>query len=139
MTGHQSGNCEGDKMSGVNMLMHSEQVRVDADRLTELCVRLGESGAEEVMCRTMEELAVQLAQIEKEFRRGAVTEMGQLALLIVTGADRIGMQALARVAMDVVQCIDAGDEVALSAVLARLLRIAERSLTAIWDIQDLSV
>ena len=49
------------------------------------------------------------------------------------------MRTLARVAGDVTRCIDAGDGVALAAVLSRLIRIGERSLTAIWDTQGLRV
>jgi hypothetical protein len=49
------------------------------------------------------------------------------------------MHTLSRVADDVTKCIDAGDQVAIAATLARLLRIGERSLTAIWDMQDVIV
>ena len=49
------------------------------------------------------------------------------------------MNTLARVAGDVTRSIDAGDLVATSATLTRLVRIGARSLTAVWDLQDLSV
>lgn len=49
------------------------------------------------------------------------------------------MTALARVAGDVTRAIDANDAVATAATLARLLRVGERSLTAVWDLQDLSI
>ena len=35
--------------------------------------------------------------------------------------------------------IDTGDEIATGATLFRLIRIGERSLTAVWDMQDISV
>ena len=54
-------------------------------------------------------------------------------------ADQIGMNDLSRVAGDVTRCIDARDAVALAATLSRLQRIGERSLTAIWDMQDVPV
>jgi len=39
----------------------------------------------------------------------------------------------------VILCIDRADRVALAATLARLLRIGERSLGEMWDIQDLRI
>ena len=36
-------------------------------------------------------------------------------------------------------CIDAGDRTALAATLSRLLRIGEKSLHEIWDLQDYSI
>jgi hypothetical protein len=49
------------------------------------------------------------------------------------------MGLLAQVAVDVTRAIDDGDRTAQAATLSRLLRIGENSLTAIWDLQDLSV
>lgn len=54
-------------------------------------------------------------------------------------AEQIGMTALARVAGDVAQTVDAGDTVATGATLSRLIRVGEKSLTVIWDQQDLSL
>lgn len=54
-------------------------------------------------------------------------------------ADQIGMHMLSRVATDVTMAIDDNNTVAIASTLARLLRIGERSLTAIWDSQDLSL
>jgi hypothetical protein len=49
------------------------------------------------------------------------------------------MHVLARVASDVIETIDACDRVATAATLARLIRIGEQSLTAIWDLQDITI
>ena len=58
---------------------------------------------------------------------------------VIAISDQIGMRMLSRVASDVTQAIDSTDVVAIAATLARLLRIGESSLTAIWDSQDLSL
>lgn len=58
---------------------------------------------------------------------------------MVAIAEQIGMAGLARVAGDVTNAIDEGDAVATAATLCRMIRVGERSLTAIWDLQDLSV
>ena len=49
------------------------------------------------------------------------------------------MHLLARVAGDVIGCIDTADANAMNATFARLLRIGEQSLTAIWDLQDITI
>ncbi|MGB2200579.1 MAG: hypothetical protein ACPH5G_04515 [Pseudooceanicola atlanticus] len=114
-------------------------MRLDPDRLQELYKQLGEAGAEDVVCRAMEELAVRLSHTERLFRQHKLVEMRKAARSLTGIADQIGMNALSRVAGDVTRCIDARDAVALAATLSRLLRIGERSLTAIWDMQDVPV
>lgn len=123
----------------VAVLNREEPVRLDRDRLVELCEQLGEDEAEEVVCRAIEELAVRLSFTERQYRHGKMAEMRQSAQALVAIAERIGMRTLARVAGDVTTCADRGDEVATAAVLARLIRIGERSLSAIWDLEDTRV
>ncbi len=121
------------------VLSQDEPVRLDSDRLQDLYSQLGEAGAEDVVCRAMEELAVRLAHTERLFRQDKLCEMRKSARSLIAIADQIGMHSLSRVATDVTHCIDALDPVAIAATLARLLRIGERSLTAIWDLQDVTV
>ncbi len=66
-------------------------------------------------------------------------DMRKSARSLVAISEQIGMTLLAQVALDVTRCIDAGDRIALAATMARLLRIGERSLSEIWDLQDLSI
>jgi len=120
----------------VAVLSREETVRVDPVRLTELCNQLGQSEAEDLVCRAMEELAVRLSFAERQYRQGKHADMRQSVLALVNIADRIGMYSLSRVAGDVILCLDAGDSTATAAVVARLIRIGERSLSAIWDMQD---
>lgn len=119
--------------------MQVETVRLDQDRVETLYRQLGESGAENVICRAIEELAVRLAHCERLWRMGNHGELRKSARSLVAIADQIGMTTLARVAGDVTHAIDAQDSAALGATLCRLVRIGERSLTAVWDLQDLSV
>jgi len=48
------------------------------------------------------------------------------------------MATLSRVAGDVETCAGNGDGVALAATYMRLLRVGERSIKAIWDLEDAS-
>ncbi|QOL81729.1 hypothetical protein F3W81_13390 [Pseudooceanicola spongiae] len=123
----------------VLVLAQQEVVRLDPDRLEALYLQLGESGAEDVVCRAMEEVAVRLSHTERLYRQDRMGDMRKSARSLVAIADQIGMNALARVSGDVTRCIDTGDPVALAATLARLLRVGERSLTAVWDLQDVTV
>lgn len=130
---------KGEMVEQVVMLMQDERVRLDQDRLGELYAQLGEAGAEDVVCRAMEELAARLTQTARMYRQGQLADLRKSARSIAAIADQIGMHALARVARDVMGCVDTGDSNGLAATLARLLRIGERSLTAVWDLKDLSL
>lgn len=121
------------------MLTQNERVRLDQDRLADLYLQLGEAGAEDVVCRAMEELAVRLAHAARMYHQGQIPELRKSVRSMAAISEQIGMQMLARVARDVTSCIDAGDANAVAATVARLMRIAERSLTAVWDMQDMTV
>jgi hypothetical protein len=123
----------------VTVLQTEEPIRLDRDRLGELYNRLGPSGAEDVVCRAMEELAARLSQIDRDDRAQNWADLRKGARSLAAIADQMGMCTLARVGRDVTQCIDGCDRVALAAVLTRLFRSGERSLTAVWDMQGLSV
>ena len=121
------------------MLTQDETVGLDPGRLEDLYDQLGARGAENVVCRALEELAARLAHTERCYRERRTGDMRKSARSLIAIAEQIGMWMLAQVARDVTHCIDAGDAVALGAVLARLLRIGERSLSEVWELQDLTI
>lgn len=123
----------------VTRLLQAETIRLDQEQLGALYAELGESGAEDVVCRAIEELAVRLSHCERHWRDKDYTALRKSARSLIAIAEQIGMTALARVAGDVTIAADNGDFPALSATLFRLVRIGERSLMAVWDLQDLSV
>jgi hypothetical protein len=120
-------------------LMQSEPVRLDPDRLSGLYHQLGERGAEDVVCRAIEELAVRLAHCQRVWQAEDWDDLRKIARSLVAISEQIGLTVMARVATDVTVAIDAGDYAALGGTLFRLIRVGERSLTAVWDLQDLSV
>ena len=119
--------------------MHSETVRLDPDKLTALYDQLGEAGAEDVVCRAVEEMAVRLTHCERLWRQDDMESLRKSARSLIAIADQIGMTALASIAGDVTRAIDAKDHPAIAAILFRLMRVGERSLTAIWDQQDVTI
>lgn len=120
-------------------LEQKESVCLDPDRLGNLYNQLGNTNALDVLCRTIEELALRLSNCERFWRKRDWAGLRKCAKSLVAIADQIGMTLLARVAGDVAQAVDSGDAVATGATLGRLIRVGERSLTAVWDQQDLSV
>ncbi|GGH62115.1 hypothetical protein GVY41_18145 [Frigidibacter albus] len=117
-------------------LVHDEGVRLDGDRLVALYAELGEAGAEAVICRAMEDLATALADLQRLAMACDLVAMPGRARLLARVAGDLGMSSLCRVAEDAALCAGRGDMPALAAVLARLVRIGDRSLTAVWDLQD---
>lgn len=126
-------------MEDVTTLIPTEQVRLDPERLSALYQQMGEANAEDVVCRAVEELAVRMARCEKHWRAGNWLSLRKDVRSLVAIADQIGMTRLSRVALDVTTAIDNSDAVAAAATLTRLLRVGERSLTAVWDLQDMSI
>ena len=126
-------------MKHVLKLRISETVHVDQDKLGALYTQLGEASAEDVVCRAMEELALRLSHCSRLHDVQAWDELRKCTRSLIAISEQIGMLVLARVAEDVIETIDARDLPAVSATLARLLRIGERSLTAIWDLQDITI
>jgi hypothetical protein len=116
-----------------------ETVQVDQDQLCALYAELGEAGAEDVVCRAMEELALRLAHCNRLHLAGNTGDLRKCARSLIAIAEQIGMHKLARVAQNVIFAIDSEDAVAIVATLARLLRVGEQSLSAIWDLQDLTI
>jgi len=123
----------------VTALKPSEHVRLDAERLEVLYTKLGEEEADNVLCRAMEELAIRIKQSERLFSAGAYKELRKTVYSLIAIADQVGLQTLANVASDVTCCIDKGDGIALGATFSRLVRSSDQSLTAIWDLQDVTV
>jgi hypothetical protein len=110
-----------------------DPARMDHARVSRLFADLGPEAAEAVVTRALEELAVRLFRLDRMWRAGELSRLRKTARGMAAIADELGMAALARVALDVTACVDAGDRVALAAVLARLDRLGERSLLAVWD------
>lgn len=119
--------------------MQDETACLDHDQLGSLYAQLGAVGAEDVVRRAMEELALRLTHAERQYRHSEFKGLRKGVLSLVAIADQIGMQKVSLVAEDVANAVDQEDEVALAATLSRLLRVGESSLTAMWDLQDFTI
>lgn len=112
---------------------------IDPDQLARLYSELGEHSAEDVICRAMEELALRLSHCERLYRANNISDLRKSSRSLIAIAEQIGMTKLSTVAADVTACIDQQDDIALAATLGRLMRIGEASLSAIWDLQDVTI
>lgn len=137
--GHGLDQSRGETVNDISVMKLKERVSVDQDQLSGLYATLGDIAADDIVCRAMEELALRLAHCDRLFRNDDLVELRKSSRSLIAIADQIGMVKLSRVANDVTQCIDDGDMIATSATLARLMRIGESSLTAIWDLQDITI
>ncbi len=124
-------------MSQLMRLRLDEPVRLEHAQISALYESLGDTQAEEVICRAMEELAMRLALMERAYAAEDYLAVGKSARGLVKIAGQIGMAKLGRVAADVADCAAAGNKTALGATLARLVRISDRSLTAVWETGNL--
>ncbi|AEI96169.1 MULTISPECIES: hypothetical protein [Roseobacter] len=126
-------------MDHVLKIRLNEKVHVCQDRLSALYAQLGEAGAEDVVCRAMEELALRLSHCSRLHAAGEANDLRKCARSLIAISEQIGMLVLARVAADVIEALDGNDGPAVAATLGRLLRIGEQSLSAIWDLQDITI
>lgn len=126
-------------MDEICELEFREAVTVDPDRLVELCVSMGELQAEGMITTAVEELARGMVDLDAGYSAQNLQVMEQRANVLAKTAQHIGMVTFARVAEDVADCARVGHWLPLAATVMRLRRIADRSLNAVWEMQDISV
>lgn len=120
----------------MTVLRFEEPARFDPDRLERLCRDIGETQAEYEVAVGLERIMIALAQIDCV---DSTLERKKIVAEIADFASKIGMATLARVARDVHIVMARQDMAAIGATLARLRRVGERSVYAIYDIEDMRV
>lgn len=124
--------------AGVTLLPLGEPARFNPGQLEKLCDKLGELRAEAEVAFALERLSVRLGEIAMLSRNGQLDGLEGAMAALVGDAQLIGMATLADVGRHVLDCLDTGDRTALAATLARLERVGDRSIHAVWDLEDLS-
>ncbi|MEP5762488.1 MAG: hypothetical protein ABJ327_24855 [Litoreibacter sp.] len=126
-------------MSNVRKLVINEIVVLDALKLTELCVAKGEAGAEALVGDVIERLSIELNLVEQAYIAQDLSTLVTHAKALIPLANQIGMTTFAKVTEDVVQCARAAEIMPLAATLSRLVRIADKSLTTLWDMENITI
>lgn len=122
----------------VILLPVCERVRQDGEPIATIYRNLGTSSAEQVVTRALGELALTMASLAHQVRAHELADLTRHLRRLQRMAENLGMVSLGDVAGDVRICLDQGDSTAFSAVWARLIRIAERSLAPDKDLLDQS-
>ena len=124
--------------AGVTELPLGEPAGFNPGQLELLCDRLGEQRAEAEVAYALDRLATLLDQIAPLKQKDDHLALEEVLAAVVRDARMIGMATLAQAGRHVLDCLDSGDTVALAATLARLERVGDRSIHAIWDLEDVS-
>lgn len=118
-------------------LVFRERMTLNPARIERIYRDLGDREADRMVCDATEALALALARIGRAYRRGDLDGVSEQAAELAASAEFLGLAKLTRVAGDVVCCAAQGPGPALDATLARLGRIGDGALVAIWDPRDI--
>jgi hypothetical protein len=132
------GKCVGKIMENVSILCPRERIRQDGEAIAVIYRNLGTSTAEQMVTRALGELALAMAGIAAQVKAQELSDLARQLKKLQRMAENLGMISLGLVAEDTRTCLDRGDSTAFAAVWARLLRVAERSLTSDKDFADIS-
>lgn len=128
----------GDSAACVTELNHEEPARFNPAQLEDLCNRIGEIRAEAEVALALHRISNALPKIRALLRQSE-DGFADAVDALVADADLLGMATLAKVGRSVQETFAMGDAVALAATMARLERVGDRSIHAVWDLEDLSV
>ncbi|WP_054302735.1 MULTISPECIES: hypothetical protein [Gemmobacter] len=123
----------------VTVLRPKEQLRQDVEPVAAMYRDMGTAQAEQVVTRALGELALTMAGLAQQVRGHDMTNLSRQLRRLQRMSEHMGMISLGLVAADARDCLEQGDSTAFSAVWARLLRVAERSLVVDKDVLDQSL
>lgn len=126
-------------MTNVAALPLIERVRQDAEPIATIYRNLGTSAAEQVVTRALAELGLAMGGLAQQVGAHDLADVSRQLRKVQRMAEQIGMVSLGTVAGDARTCFDRSDVTAFSAVWARLIRVAERSLATDRGLRDQSV
>lgn len=116
-----------------------DRLQQDCEPVVAIYRDLGPVQAEQIIARVLGELALTMSGLAVQVRAHRLQDMSRQLRRLQRLSEQLGLLSLGAVAGDVRLCLDQGDPTAFSAVWARLLRVAERSLAADHSLIDRSV
>lgn len=122
----------------ISLIEPSEPARFNPECLEDLCHKIGEVRAEAEVALALHRISESLPKLSDLLRDDAAGFDATIDQVAVD-AELIGMATLARVARNVLDSHQTNNDIALAATLARLERVGERSIHAVWDLEDISV
>ncbi len=124
------------KPNNVVALRPNDRVRQDAEPIATIYRNLGTTSAEQVVTRALAELALTMSGLAAHVKAHDLTDLARQLRRLQRMSENLGLTSLGLVAADVRVCLDQGNTTAFAAVWARLMRIAERSLSTDKDLMD---
>lgn len=109
-------------------LQPKDRVRQDSAPIALMYRTMGTRAAEEVVGRALGEMTFAVSGLSSKVQAQDMTDLSRQLRRLTRMAHQLGMISLGDVAGDVEACLEVGDKTAFSAVWARFLRVAERSL-----------
>jgi hypothetical protein len=125
-------------MAEIMALRPRETVRQDVETIAVIYRNLGAPVAEQMVTRALGELALTMAGIAEKVRAQELRDLARQLARLRRLAEDLGLVSLATVAGDAKCCLERADGTAFSAVWARLMRVAERSLAPDVGTADIS-
>lgn len=116
-----------------------ERIRQDAEPIATIYRNLGTASAEQVVTRALGELALTMAGLASQIRDHQMEDLLRQLRRLQRMSENLGMVSLGLVAGDARDCLDRNEVTAFSAVWARLVRIAERSLAPDKSLLDQTI
>lgn len=120
----------------VVVLRPIERPRQNIEQIASIYRSLGSDSAEQVVTRALGELAFMMSGLADRVKAHELGDMLRRLKRLQRMAENLGLVTLADVTQDLGKCLDRADATAFSAVWARLLRIAETTLTPNREIYD---
>lgn len=114
----------------VTRLQIAENVRIQVDALSILQDSLGPVGSQDVIERAVVEVAERMSTIEQSLMIGDAQSLRRAARSLASIGAQLGLILLAKVADDAIYCSECQDDIALHAVISRLIRVGDASLAA---------
>lgn len=124
-------------MDCVTALTPREVVHQDVEAIATIYRNLGAAVAEQMVTRALGELALTMSGIVEKVRAQDLRDVARQLTRLARLAGDIGLISLASIAGDARTCLERADGTAFSAVWARLMRVAEQSLSPQAGVADL--
>ncbi|MGR3714266.1 MAG: hypothetical protein ACU0A6_14240 [Shimia sp.] len=126
-------------MTHVSQLHFNEAAHVNEDDLTRLYIKMDYRQAERTIIAAIDALSQGLAEAETACSEGTDRDLMAACRKTARAAQQLGMAKIATVARDVRVALHQDDQHAAQATLARLLRMGEPSMRALWQIKAIQV
>ncbi|MDD9921866.1 MAG: hypothetical protein OXQ92_06250 [Boseongicola sp.] len=114
-----------------------DMIYVDPAPLKEMVRARGLPRTEFITSTAMEEIAERLSTAEAAWEAGEFARLSKICRSIIGLSEEIGLESLAQVAGCIAGDVGRNDTNALAALVARLVRVGEASLSALWDLGHL--